>query len=61
MTVEENNCPLCGKNNHCGVIKGQKDCWCMTVYFPEEIFQKVPQDLRKCICQNCLDTYKNTK
>ncbi|WP_286924786.1 MULTISPECIES: cysteine-rich CWC family protein [Lysinibacillus] len=61
MTVEVNNCPLCGKENHCGIVNGQKDCWCMAVYFPEEIFQAVPQELRKCICQKCLDTYKNTK
>ena len=44
--------------NHCGVAKGQNDCWCMTESFPERIFDAVPQEHNKCICQKCLDTYK---
>ncbi|MFJ8460720.1 MULTISPECIES: cysteine-rich CWC family protein [Lysinibacillus] len=56
--MEGNCCPLCGQENHCGVAKGQNNCWCMTESFPERIFDAVPQEHNKCICQKCLDTYK---
>ncbi|MFJ7732385.1 cysteine-rich CWC family protein [Lysinibacillus sp. NPDC097231] len=57
--MEKNRCPLCRKENHCGVAKGQKECWCMTESFPEKIFEELTQKQNKCICQKCLDTYKD--
>ncbi|QPQ29191.1 cysteine-rich CWC family protein [Lysinibacillus sp. JNUCC 51] len=53
--MEEKRCPLCGQENHCGVVNGKKDCWCMTESFPKEILEVAPKD--QCICQKCLDTY----
>ncbi|WP_155593524.1 cysteine-rich CWC family protein [Lysinibacillus cavernae] len=54
----ERQCPLCGGENHCVVAKGGEDCWCMTVSFPEYLLNAVQTEPNKCICQTCLDTYK---
>ncbi|MFJ7669305.1 cysteine-rich CWC family protein [Lysinibacillus sp. NPDC097195] len=59
MQNEEKCCPLCGKENNCGVAEGQQTCWCMTDNFPEGILEIVSNERNKCICQNCLHTYKN--
>ena len=54
------NCPLCGKENHCGIADDKSACWCMMEKFPEGIFEAVSKnEPQKCICQNCLHTYKN--
>lgn len=58
VQYEEKRCPLCGKENHCGVVEGQKTCWCMTEKFPEGIIKAISKEPKKCICQNCLHTYK---
>lgn len=44
--------------NHCGLVKGEKECWCMTVNFPEKVLKVAQKESDKCICQTCLDTYK---
>jgi hypothetical protein len=59
MLYEEKCCPLCGKENQCGVAEGQEACWCMSEKFPEGIIGAVSNEPKKCICQNCLHTYKN--
>ncbi|MGE7843312.1 cysteine-rich CWC family protein [Lysinibacillus sp. NPDC093712] len=59
MQYEEKCCPLCGKENQCGVADGQDACWCMNEKFPEGIIGAVSNEPKKCICQNCLHTYKN--
>ncbi|UZM99092.1 cysteine-rich CWC family protein [Lysinibacillus sp. MHQ-1] len=33
----KNRCPRCGRENHCGVAKGEKECWCMTENFSRAI------------------------
>ncbi|AVK95390.1 cysteine-rich CWC family protein [Lysinibacillus sphaericus] len=58
VQYEEQRCPICGKENHCGVVEGQKTCWCMTEKFPEGIIKAISEEPKKCICQNCLHTYK---
>jgi len=52
----ENRCPRCGRENHCGVAKGEKECWCMTENFPEQLLSTTKTNT--CICQACLNTYK---
>ncbi|MFD4493141.1 cysteine-rich CWC family protein [Lysinibacillus fusiformis] len=56
QTMSEKRCPRCGKENHCGVVKGEKECWCMTQNFPEKLLNMTMTNT--CICQACLDTYK---
>ncbi len=58
MSNGEESCPLCGGENHCGVEKGEKGCWCMTVHFPEKLLDAVQTEQRTCICPICLDTYR---
>lgn len=59
VQYEEKRCPLCGEENHCGVVEGQNTCWCMTEEFPEGIIEAISNEPKKCICQNCLHTYKD--
>lgn len=58
LLTGEESCPLCGGENHCGLVKGEKECWCMTVNFPEKVLKVAQKESDKCICQTCLDTYK---
>lgn len=44
--------------NHCGVAKGEKECWCMTVSIPEHLLNAVQGEPKICICSTCIDTYK---
>ncbi|WAH39716.1 cysteine-rich CWC family protein [Alicyclobacillus fastidiosus] len=59
-----NVCPLCGMDNHCGNVAGKPHgtCWCDKEVFPKEIFEKRPlnQSEKSCICQNCLDKFKQS-
>ncbi|WP_258171222.1 cysteine-rich CWC family protein [Paenibacillus sp. R14(2021)] len=52
-------CPICGKDNRCGNLKGmpQGTCWCFSTTFSEEIFNLIPDDRRglACICQACVE------
>lgn len=56
--VEQKDCPLCGEENDCGVTKGEQQCWCMAVEFPQHLLATVAQEPKSCICQRCLNTYK---
>lgn len=59
MSTEEKRCPLCGGGeNQCGVAKGEKECWCMTVSIPEHLLKTVQRKPNICICSTCIDTYK---
>ena len=55
-------CPICGKDNRCGNLKGMPKgtCWCFGTKFPEEIFKLIPEDRRglACICQACVEAYR---
>ena len=59
-------CPLCGGANECqlcspAAYKGQ--CWCARVEIPEELLERVPENLRNraCICQPCLKNFQLQK
>jgi len=58
MSTGEMRCPLCGGENHCGVAKGEKECWCMTVSIPETLLTTVQREPNICLCSTCIDTYK---
>ncbi|NBD23257.1 cysteine-rich CWC family protein [Paenibacillus glycinis] len=49
----QTDCPICGQTNAC---EGSHDCWCGKAYFPRELFELVPPELRgkACICRACL-------
>ncbi|WP_332629019.1 cysteine-rich CWC family protein [Halalkalibacter flavus] len=50
-----NKCPICKNDNHCGY----HSCWCTKEWFPHEIFELVPKELKNksCICKACLDSF----
>ena len=56
-------CPLCGEDNGCSYAAGRphSECWCNHAEFPEGVFDRIPAEQRRksCICQRCLETYKN--
>lgn len=56
--MDNATCPICGKSNNCALAEGRnpKDCWCMNVEFPKEVFDKIPKDKKDkaCVCQSCL-------
>lgn len=65
MTADQQDqCPLCGKDNHCAMAAG-KDvaaCWCVAEHFPPELLAAVPPEdrNRRCICKNCVQQYGGT-
>lgn len=52
---QEQQCPLCQRNNHCD-SHSNTSCWCMDRVFPEEIFEKLSlkQMKQTCICPACI-------
>jgi hypothetical protein len=56
------NCPICNKDNQCGVEAGQaiEACWCSKADFPKELFAQVSKEQlgKSCICKSCLDKWK---
>lgn len=55
-------CPLCGRDNGCAGAAGRshEGCWCAGEVFPQEIFERVPEEFigKACICKECLDAFK---
>jgi hypothetical protein len=53
------NCPLCNKDNQCGLEAGQtiEACWCSKAVFPKGILELVPEEQQEksCICKSCLE------
>lgn len=53
------NCPICNEPNNCAmeVDKTAADCWCFQTYFPKELLQAVPPELKDkaCICRKCVE------
>jgi muramoyltetrapeptide carboxypeptidase LdcA involved in peptidoglycan recycling len=58
---EKRICPLCGKDNNCQ--HGQKECWCSTVEFPQNVIDMIPEDKKgkACVCKSCLERYANSR
>ena len=59
--VEPNQCPLCGKQNHCAMeverVTGQKQppCWCTKRQFDDALLARIPVEKRHlaCVCADC--------
>jgi len=67
--INENVCPLCGKDNHCLNVRCssnghvENNCWCnsTTITIPAGLTDQVPEHLKRkaCICQSCVTFYNN--
>jgi len=45
-------CESCGKEFSCGANIGK--CWCFDVELKAETLEKLREDFKNCLCQNCL-------
>lgn len=53
-------CPLCKKDNDCGMNNNSSAgaCWCFEEAFPIDIFNQLPIECERiCICENCLKEF----
>jgi hypothetical protein len=58
VSLSWKDCPLCGGPNQCSVAEGvEKMCWCVTEKFPQEVFNRIPEEYEgtQCICIHCLN------
>ncbi|WP_407703007.1 cysteine-rich CWC family protein [Virgibacillus tibetensis] len=53
----QKSCPICGELNNCEMNNPDKACWCTTMSFPANIFEKISEaDVgRVCVCKNCVE------
>lgn len=62
MTVNPNQCPLCGGDNRCAIEieratgEPQPPCWCVSQAFPPALLERLPPQAegRACICARCV-------
>lgn len=47
-------CPICQRNNQCGVDNPDENCWCTKMTFPSIEVQKIDVD-NVCICAKCAE------
>ena len=45
-------CESCAKEFSCGAKTGK--CWCFEMELPSETLEKLREDFKKCLCQDCL-------
>ncbi|MEO5915131.1 MAG: cysteine-rich CWC family protein [Luteolibacter sp.] len=53
----ETPCPFCGEPNHCGV-SDPGGCWCGKTEIPMELIDLLPEQGKTCICEICVEAYK---
>jgi hypothetical protein len=48
-------CPICERENACGMAAGAATCWCFSVEMPREVIDRVPAGARgvACVCRAC--------
>jgi predicted Fe-S protein YdhL (DUF1289 family) len=53
--VDPARCPLCGRNNACGMVAGCSPCWCTEVAIAPSTLAAVPAAARgvACLCRAC--------
>jgi len=61
-------CPLCGKNNRCGMAQSSgndQPCWCMSgeFSFPDSLLNEVTDAAKNkaCICRECASRHHELK
>ena len=62
MLIDENQCPLCGGNNACGVHDDTPG-WCCSVGIPQGLLDLVPAEkqMKACICQACITRFAHAQ
>lgn len=50
--TETEICPVCGRENDCGMAKGQDTCWCFVL--PHALALTAPEKAGYCYCRACL-------
>lgn len=60
--IDPGICPLCGGPNgciHAGPAPAPGPCWCISVVFPKELLDLVPEGAKRraCICRHCLEKF----
>ncbi len=60
--IDENQCPLCGGNNHCGA-HADTPCWCCSVGIPQGLRDLVPAEkqMKACICPQCVAKFQQSQ
>jgi len=57
MNTSPTTCPICQRNNHCSVAKGEAadSCWCHHGYSSANLMAHEPEHLKgkSCICPAC--------
>lgn len=55
MTSSAKRCPLCGRDNQCGMAAGAPSCWCTKATIPPEVLQAIPESAqgKVCVCPSC--------
>lgn len=63
MALNLQVCPLCKKENECGMANGLESCWCFNVIIAENILEKIPEEAknRACICRQCAEDNRESK
>lgn len=53
--VDPARCPLCSKQNGCGMAAGNTSCWCFSAQIPAEVLARMPPAAQGvvCICEAC--------
>lgn len=63
--MEKGKCPVCGKENGCGMLKGtpHEECWCTKVKFEKEMLEVIPEKYKglSCICLKCIGDFQVNK
>lgn len=60
--MKNGKCPICGKDNSCGMLNGvpHEECWCTKVKVEKEMLEAIPEEYKglSCICLNCISLYQ---
>ena len=61
--IDPKICPFCKKPNKCQAHIPNNNCWCNKIEIPQEIRKYVPDEykMKACICQECIELFKNDK
>lgn len=63
--IDTLKCPLCGRPNQCALAADPSatECWCDKEKFPPELLAQIPTEAvrRACICEKCLERYRETR
>jgi hypothetical protein len=55
MEIDPARCPLCGKDNKCGMVAGASKCWCFNTSVDCAVLAQLPPEAKgvACVCEAC--------